>query len=149
MGARHSFAALAMVLLMPAAVLPAWAQDGAGSGGGTTTLLGAFTESQAQKGAAAYRKYCMECHVPAVHTGTAFQRAWAGRTAYDFFEAIRTRMPNDTPGRLSRGQYADIVAYVFKLNGLPPGEKPLPSGEDALKLIRIEIKPPAQQNPSP
>jgi hypothetical protein len=51
-------------------------------------------------------------------------------------------MPNDRPGRLSRGQYAEIVAYLLQLNRLPPGDKALPSNDDALKRIRIETPPP-------
>jgi hypothetical protein len=72
--------------------------------------------------------------------GDAFVRAWDGRTAFDIFELIRTTMPIDNPGRLSREQYADVVAYLFKLNRLPAGERPLPSDDDGLKQVRIDAK---------
>ena len=108
--------------------------------GELSTLKGAYTDAQAQKGEATYRKQCGQCHAAAAYAGAAFRRAWPGRTAYDYFDQIRTTMPNDNPGRLSRGQYVEIVAYLFKLNGLPAGERPLPSDEDKLKLIRIELQ---------
>jgi hypothetical protein len=50
-------------------------------------------------------------------------------------------MPVDNPGRLSREQYTDIVAYLFKLNRLPPGDRPLPADDEGLKQVRIEAKP--------
>ena len=37
------------------------------------------------------------------------------RSDLDLFEEIRTTMPTDAPGRLSRGQYADVVAYLQQL----------------------------------
>jgi hypothetical protein len=47
-------------------------------------------------------------------------------------------MPLDNPGRLNRGQYADLVAYLLQLSGMPAGDRPLPSNDVALKAIRIE-----------
>ena len=47
-------------------------------------------------------------------------------------------MPTDNPGRLSRGQYADILAYLFRLNGFPAGARELPNDDEGLKKIRIE-----------
>ena len=105
------------------------------------TPRGAYTEAQAARGEATYRANCTSCHATSAHTGDAFLRAWDSRTAFDLFELIRTTMPIDNPGRLSREQYADIVAYLFKLNRLPPGDRPLPADEQALKQIRIEAKP--------
>lgn len=106
-----------------------------------STLQGVYTDAQARKGEATYREKCGQCHAAAAHAGAAFRRAWTGRTAYDYFDQIRTTMPNDSPKRLSRGQYIDIVAYMFKLNGLPAGEKSLPSDEEKLQHIRIEVQP--------
>jgi mono/diheme cytochrome c family protein len=106
-----------------------------------STLRGAYTEAQAARGEATYRANCTSCHATSAHTGDAFVSAWDTRTAFDLFELIRTTMPIDNPGRLSREQYADIVAYMFKLNRLPPGDKPLPSDDEGLKQVRIEAKP--------
>jgi mono/diheme cytochrome c family protein len=106
-----------------------------------STLRGAYTEAQAAQGEATYRANCTSCHATSAHTGDAFVRAWDTRTAFDLFELIRTTMPIDNPGRLSREQYAAIVAYLFKLNRLPPGDRPLPADDEGLKQIRIEAKP--------
>jgi S-disulfanyl-L-cysteine oxidoreductase SoxD len=101
---------------------------------------GAYTEAQATRGEATYRANCSSCHTTSAHTGDTFFRAWETRTAFDLFELIRTTMPNDNPGRLSRQEYADIVAYMFKLNRFPPGERPLPTDDEGLKQVRIEAK---------
>jgi mono/diheme cytochrome c family protein len=101
---------------------------------------GVYTEAQAARGEATYRANCTSCHATSAYAGDAFVRAWEGRTAFDLFELIRTTMPNDNPGRLSREQYADIVAYMFKLNRLPPGDTPLPSDDEGLKQVRIETR---------
>jgi mono/diheme cytochrome c family protein len=106
-----------------------------------STLRGAYTEAQAARGEASYRANCTSCHAPGTHAGDAFIRGWDGRTAFDLFELIRTTMPLDNPGRLSREQYVDIVAYLFKLNRLPPGDRPLPADDEGLKQVRIEAKP--------
>jgi mono/diheme cytochrome c family protein len=105
------------------------------------TSRGAYTDAQAARGEATYRANCTSCHATSAHTGDSFMRAWDSRTAFDLFELIRTTMPVDNPGRLSREQYADIVAYLFKLNRLPPGDRPLPADDEGLKQVRIEAKP--------
>ena len=107
----------------------------------TSTVHGAYTEAQATQGESTYRANCTSCHATSAYTGDAFLRAWDSRTAFDLFELIRTTMPIDNPGRLSREQYADIVAYMFKLNRLLPGDRPLPADDEGLKQIRIEAKP--------
>jgi mono/diheme cytochrome c family protein len=106
-----------------------------------STLRGAYTEAQAAQGEATYRANCTSCHATSAYTGDAFVRAWDSRSAFDLFELIRTTMPIDNPGRLSREQYADIVAYLFKLNRLPAGDRPLPADDEGLKQVRIEAKP--------
>lgn len=137
-----------------AAATAAPAQEPGQNGVALSTLQGAFTEAQARKGEEVYRRYCIECHTPAAYVGAAFRNAWTGRTVFDLFELIRTTMPNDRPGKLGRGQYAEIVAYLLHLNGLPAGEKKLPSNEDGLKQIRIDTSlpnatPPRGETPPP
>jgi len=53
-------------------------------------------------------------------------------------------MPDDNPGGLSVQQYTDVVAYIFKINGIPAGTDSLSSDPEALRQIRIEAKPPAE-----
>jgi cytochrome c5 len=104
------------------------------------SVRGAYTEAQAARGEATYRANCTSCHATSAYVGEAFARAWDGRTAFDMFELIRTTMPNDNPGRLSRDEYAALVAYLFKLNRLPAGDRPLPTDDEGLKQVRIDTK---------
>ena len=53
-------------------------------------------------------------------------------------------MPDDNPGGLSVQQYTDVVAYIFKINGMPAGTDSLSSDPEALRQIRIEAKPPTE-----
>ena len=131
---------IAMLVVSGARVAAAQAQ-GPPTAASSSTHRGAYTEAQAARGETTYRANCTSCHATSAHTGDAFMRAWDSRTAFDLFELIRTTMPVDNPGRLSREQYADILAYLFKLNRLPPGDRPLPADDEGLKHIRIEAKP--------
>jgi hypothetical protein len=49
-------------------------------------------------------------------------------------------MPKTEPGSLSKEEYASIVAYLLKLNGMPAGKQPLPADTAALGKIRIDSK---------
>lgn len=103
-----------------------------------SSTTGVYSEAQATKGAETHEKNCTGCHAPTSYSGIGFRRLWIGRTVFEFFDQIRRTMPNDNPGKLSKGQYAEITAYVLRLNGQPAGEKDLPEDEDALKHIKIE-----------
>ncbi len=98
-----------------------------------------YTETQARKGAEAYNKHCNACHTRAELSGKAFQSTWNGRTTFELFDYLRTTMPSDDPGRLSRGQYADIVAYLLQQNGMPAGPRRLSADPKQLELIRIAL----------
>jgi sarcosine oxidase len=102
-----------------------------------SSLTGVYSQPQARKGAATYLKYCSACHNPAAHSGEAFKATWSGRSAMELFDYLRTTMPNDNPGRLSRGQYTDIVAYLLQLNGMPSGRRSLSADPRQLEQIRI------------
>ena len=104
-----------------------------------SSLTGVYSQQQARKGAETYRQYCGMCHTPAVHSGEAFRSSWHGRSAAELFEYLRTTMPNDNPGKLSRGQYTDIVAYLLQLNGMPSGPRPLSAEARQLEQIRLAI----------
>jgi mono/diheme cytochrome c family protein len=108
-------------------------------GKAVSSLTGVYSQAQARKGADTYRKFCSACHAPAAHSGEAFQTTWGGRSAADLFDYLRTTMPNDNPGRLSRGQYTDIVAYLLQLNGMPAGARSLSADPKQLEQIRIAI----------
>lgn len=111
---------------------------------------GVYTEEQAQRGETLSRKECANCHgvgltggeaAPPL-SGDAFLSNWNGLTVGDLFDRIRKTMPQDNPGRLSREQDADVLAYVLSLNRFPAGKAELDHRSEVLKQIRIEaIKP--------
>ena len=49
------------------------------------------------------------------------------------------RSIQDRPGSLKRQQYVDVLAYIFELNGVPPGEEEMPTRKRALEAILIEV----------
>jgi mono/diheme cytochrome c family protein len=105
-----------------------------------STLQGVYTDVQAERGKNLHESACTSCHNADAYSGNVFQTSWVGRALYDFFDLVRSTMPNDNPGSLTRQQYADVVAYVLKLNGFPAGASEVPSADDSLKVIKIEGK---------
>ena len=101
---------------------------------------GVYTAEQARIGEEAYAGMCTGCHTPASHTGDVFASAWSGRPVSELYGFIRAAMPKTDPGSLSAEEYAAIVAYILKLNGMPAGKRPLPADSAALDRILIDLK---------
>ena len=110
---------------------------------------GIYTPEQARRGETAYLQTCASCHGTALEggdmtpplVGGAFTSNWNDLTVGDLFDRIRTTMPLDNPGRLSRTQTADVIAFVLKANDWPTGTTELPA-DSTLKQIRIAaVKP--------
>ena len=125
-------------LFLAVAAQPGEAQENEQTAEQTQSVLdGVYTRKQATRGEQVFQQECSLCHGSAQFTGSVFLRGWTGRSANDLFEFIRTTMPFDSPGRLSREQYADIVAHMFKLNDFPTGDNELETNSEVLKRIRI------------
>jgi S-disulfanyl-L-cysteine oxidoreductase SoxD len=114
---------------------------------------GVYTEEQAKRGEPVYRKECAACHgdqlsggesAPAL-TGGAFLSNWNGLTVGDLFDRIRKTMPQSGPGRLTRQQDADILAYVLSRNKFPFGKTELYRQSEMLKEIRFEAEKPSEK----
>ncbi len=111
---------------------------------------GVYTQEQANRGKALYGQECASCHGAALDgSGTApplsgadFKGNWNGQTVDDLFEKMQTSMPADQPGKLSREQNADILAFLLGSNGFPAGAKDLPSDAAVLQKIRFETARP-------
>ena len=108
-----------------------------------STKAGVYTDAQADRGESVFKKSCLECHVPSDYQGDAFKSKFVGGSAFDMFEEIRSSMPQSDPGSLPKQQYADLLAYLFKLNGLPAGKNELGVASDSLKAIKVEAKDPS------
>jgi mono/diheme cytochrome c family protein len=132
--------AVAVAATAAIATAPAAAQS-SDSSAGASVLAGAYTDAQATRGQAVFRGTCGNCHGTSEFAGAPFQRKWAGQPILTFFEHVRTSMPLDNPGGLSRAEYAAVLAYILKLNSYPEGKAELPTEDEALRLIRFEVKP--------
>jgi mono/diheme cytochrome c family protein len=131
---KSLFVAAALLVPTGGAV---WAQTS------SSVLDGVYTEAQAQRGSTQFAQNCAACHgsglsgngeAPAL-AAAEFISNWAGLTVGDLYDRIRNTMPQDNPGKLSRTQYSDILAFVLKANGYPAGQKELDSRSEYLKAI--------------
>jgi len=111
---------------------------------------GVFTEKQAKRGQPLFNQNCASCHGDTLMGGDGtpplaggdFLANWNGLTVGDLFERIRRTMPQSDPGRLSRQQDADVLAYILSVNEFPAGQAELPHDTQLLKLIRFEATKP-------
>lgn len=108
---------------------------------------GVFSDAQATRGEAAYKKDCSSCHgdglagdgfAPGL-AGSEFLSNWNGTSVGDLFDRVRISMPPSNPGGVTSQTKADILAYVFKSNKYPAGTSELASSVDALKDISIAL----------
>jgi mono/diheme cytochrome c family protein len=118
---------------------------------GQTTISvwdGVYTADQAKRGADLFAKSCASCHGDELEgegqapplTGSEFMGNWNKQVVDDLFEIVKATMPADKPGSLSRAANADIMSYIFQVNGFPAGKADLPTDAESLKRIRIEAK---------
>ena len=119
------------------------------AGQGRTVWDGVYTEGQARRGAEVYERACAECHgadlgggdmAPGL-VGVEFVYNWHGFSARDLFERLRVSMPPDRPGRVSRQEKADILAFIFEVNGMPAGDAELAARAGPLGAIQFLAEP--------
>jgi S-disulfanyl-L-cysteine oxidoreductase SoxD len=114
---------------------------------------GVYTSEQASRGSALYANNCASCHGSALTggesapplTGGDFFSNWNGLTVGDLFERIRISMPADRPGRLTREQDSDILAFMLSVSQFPPGKTELEHQTEGLKQIRLDSSKPDTQ----
>jgi mono/diheme cytochrome c family protein len=107
---------------------------------------GVYTDEQAGRGQPLYKEHCASCHADTLMGGEMspplvggdFLSNWNGLTLGELFERIRTTMPQNKAGKLSREVNADITAYILSVNKFPAGKTELPRSTEFLKQIRIE-----------
>ena len=104
-----------------------------------TTRVGVYTTAQAVQGYGTYQLICVSCHTQASHSGPVFVAKWEGRLLWDLYHYVSESMPKSEPGSLTPEEYAGVVAYLLRMNGMPGGTSEIPTDSIALKKIRIEL----------
>jgi quinoprotein glucose dehydrogenase len=87
-----------------------------------------FSPQQSAAGRAAYPQLCAPCHGNALEgteggpalRGQAFMSKWGNKPFAELYELTRRTMPITQPGKLSREQYAGLLAHVMESNGIKP-----------------------------
>jgi mono/diheme cytochrome c family protein len=111
---------------------------------------GVYSEEQAARGEKVYAERCSRCHgdslggqeaAPAL-TGSTFYANWEGETLEALSDRIRTTMPQDKPGSLTRAQNADLVAYLLQVGSYPAGPMALDGQAGAMTAITIRMYKP-------
>ena len=106
----------------------------------------AYNEAQAARGAGIYEQHCQSCHggelqgnPAAPLTGALFASRWMDgqHTLDDLYYIMKSQMPYNAPGSLSKQQYVDVLAFVLKRNGFPAGEAELTPQASALRAITL------------
>ena len=147
---RAGFVAAAMVAAASAGM---WIGQVAplGAQGKTSVWDGAYSEAQAARGKDEYEYNCGNCHihdlsgdsikdVPPLATSD-FLGKWYGKSVKELLDYTTTTMPQDSRGSLGAKTYADITAYIFKVNMFPAGTQPLEDGPRlATTMIEREKK---------
>ena len=104
----------------------------------TSVKAGVYTAAQADRGQSVFRSKCASCHAPNRFTDDLFYTSFAGKPLWEMFDVISDSMPEDNPGSLKKEEYADVIAYLLKLNNFPTGASELPIDKDALSAILME-----------
>jgi S-disulfanyl-L-cysteine oxidoreductase SoxD len=114
---------------------------------------GVYTDEQARRGEPIYKKECAPCHgelltggesAPPL-SGGAFLSNWNGLSVGDLFDRIRKTMPQTAPGRLTKQQNADVLAFMLSVNKFPAGKTELYKQSEMLKEIRFEATKQAEK----
>lgn len=115
-----------------------------------SVLDGAYTESQAERGEAAYTKNCARCHggnldgigaAPMLYSARFIDR-WREDSLSGLFDYIKVNMPLDAkpaPGGLPESDYLDITAYLLYESEYPYGTKDLTAADlDKTLLVGLD-----------
>jgi S-disulfanyl-L-cysteine oxidoreductase SoxD len=109
---------------------------------GRSTLDGVYTLAQANQGRDVFAGMCRECHANNVYNGQPLKVRWDGRSLGELFGYLRRSMPKSNPGALTDDEYAQVIAYLLRLNQMPTGSAPLVADSAALAPIRLQSPPP-------
>jgi mono/diheme cytochrome c family protein len=106
-------------------------------GSATTIWDGVYTTAQADRGETIASQNCFSCHTPGEWSNPRIMNPAPDQRLGDLFQMISRSMPMDSPGRLSSAEYADVIAYMLRLQGAPPGANELPNDVNQLDRILV------------
>lgn len=123
------------------------AEDSTGDEASAATQPASFTAEQVARGKVAYDSNCSTCHGPDLLSarygpplaGALFARTWGERSVGELYAYTHDRMPPSRPGSLPDETYADIVAHILNVNGIPEGDTELPADPSILDTMAIGI----------
>jgi S-disulfanyl-L-cysteine oxidoreductase SoxD len=108
-----------------------------------TAKDGVYSTEQAARGQSIYKDQCASCHGAALDganapplAGDAFVGIWGG-PLFDLVEKIQKTMPQNNPGKLTRQQSADLVAFILKVIKFPAGRAELRTDDAVLKQTAL------------
>jgi cytochrome c len=118
--------------------------------GASNVWSGVYTKAQGERGQALYLEKCSKCHTATLVgqppapplRGSGFMLNWNGKTIRDLQSRIRSTMPADLPGSLSRPESLDIAAFILSANTFPAGDSELAGTPAQLSEILIMQTPP-------
>ena len=142
---RFGRARLAMVVLGVAVVLGA-SQAPPLQGQDNSVWAGQYSDGQADRGKTVYDENCSFCHLADLSgqgfapplVDEAFKQRWQDGNLGDLFTIVKVTMPQDKPQSLTDPQYAEIVAYILKVNKYPSGAQDLKPDAAALKVVTFK-----------
>ena len=105
---------------------------------------GVYTERQAGRGARVYRTTCESCHAVNLEgseqgptlLGDEFLEGWDGEVLAELMILMMDTMPGDNPGGLTEEEFTDVLSYLLRENGYPPGDE---LTTDMLEEIVIDL----------
>jgi hypothetical protein len=114
-----------LVMLLSAAISSS-SQVGAP---GRTVWDAVYFHAQADRGEVNFLNYCVQCHDGSgdgtILSSEDFFNRWREEKLSALLTFIKTRMPEDSPGSLTDGEYLDLLTYILKINEFPAGDTDL------------------------
>ncbi len=89
----------------------------------------AYTSAEADAGQPIYEQMCATCHMSNLTgsfeapelAGPTFRGAWEDRAVDELIELVQVTMPPGAGGSLAPEEYASVVAYILRENGVAAG----------------------------
>jgi mono/diheme cytochrome c family protein len=132
---KHLVALAGSIVALGTFVLAAFGQSPDDS---RTVRDGIFSVAQVERGRDSFTWICMNCHEMEEFTGvSAYLEEMEGKALWEIFEYIWAEMPEDDPASLEPEEYADVLAYVLSVYGLPAGDADLPTDRATLEAITL------------